>query len=370
MAGVLPVVKLFPLSESGLHGLAPLLHRWAIAHPSFIPGLHPKQICAVVQDELRARCLGPDSWLLMAESSGFTTVAGVWMSRWDSEVLGFNVAKVGPLVACGEPGFDADSAEAMLRSTLQFLEAKARTCDARVLFARVDARDPQLARALELEGFALADSIATFHIVVDDAGQLRQDGKPGEGSTAKIAGLYQSTSASVPTRELAIGSLRVAVRPFEPSDVARLQYIARSAFRHDHFHSDPRIPPAAADEVYVRWVKNSCQGRADAVLVAEEPGNPDGVSGFITCRVDQTVSAAAGIPHGVIELVAVSPEAQGKGIGVALVVGSLEWFARHGVRSIEVGTQSRNIQAMRLYQRCGFKCVAFSYTFHKWIAGP
>lgn len=365
------MVKLFPLGESNLDEIFPFLEPWAASHTSFIPDLQTKHIRALMREELQARILDHNSWLLVAESGEFAVVAGAYMSQWDSEVLGFNVAKVGPLVACGEPGFDADSAEAMLRSTLQFLEAKARTCDARVLFARVDARDPQLARALELEGFTLADSIATFHIVVDDACQLRQDGKPGEGSTAKIAALYQSTSdTSVPTRELAIGSLRVAVRPFEPSDVARLQYIARSAFRHDHFHSDPRIPPAAADEVYVRWVKDSCQGRADAVLVAEEPGNPGGVSGFITCRVDQAVSAAAGIPHGVIELVAVSPEVQGKGIGVALVVGSLEWFARHGVRSIEVGTQSRNIQAVRLYQRCGFKCVAFSYTFHKWIAGP
>lgn len=366
------MVKLFPLGESNLDEISPFLERWAASHTSFIPDLQTKHICALMREELQARILDPNSWLLVAESGEFTVVAGAYMSQWDSEVLGFNVAKVGPLVACGEPGFDPDSAEAMLRSTLQFLEAKARTCDARVLFARVDARNPQLARTLELEGFTLADSIATFHIVVDDAGQLRQDGKPGEGSTAKIAGLYQSTSdASVPTRELAsVGSLRVAVRPFKPSDVARLQYIARSAFRHDHFHSDPRIPPAAADEVYVRWVKDSCQGRADAVLVAEEPGNPGGISGFITCRLDQAVSNVAGISHGIIELVAVAPGAQGKGIGVALVLASLAWFARHGVTSIEVGTQSKNLQAMRLYQRCGFKCVGFSYTFHKWIGSP
>ncbi|HHY37756.1 MAG TPA: GNAT family N-acetyltransferase, partial [Clostridia bacterium] len=280
--------------------------------------------------------------------------------------------KIGPLVVCVEPGLNPDGAEATLRMTLQLLEAEARARGARVLFARVDARDPELLRAVEREGFTLVDSVVTFHIVMDDAGQLRQDKKPGEYSYPTIAGRDQSFfDVSVHTSELASsGSLEVTIRSFEPSDLARLQHIAKFAFRHDHFHSDPRIPPKVADEVYVTWVKNSCQGRADAVLVAEEPGNLDGVSGFITCRLDRAVLNVAGIPHGIIELVAVSPEAQGRGIGVALVLGSLEWFARHGFRSVEVGTQSRNTQAMRLYHRCGFKCVAFSHTFHKWIAGP
>jgi dTDP-4-amino-4,6-dideoxy-D-galactose acyltransferase len=144
-------------------------------------------------------------------------------------------------------------------------------------------------------------------------------------------------------------------------DLPALREIA-CAFRTGHFHADPRIGRARADALYVRWTENSLAGRADAFLVAR--GGDGRPLGFLTCRI--SAAADGQPPHGVIELVAVDPRAQGQRVGRRLVDASLRWFARAGAGSVEVGTQVDNLAAVRLYQRAGFQCAAFSHTFHRW----
>ncbi|NPV54614.1 MAG: GNAT family N-acetyltransferase [Firmicutes bacterium] len=307
----------------------------------------------------------------MIESDQLVAVAGAQVSQWDSEALGTKVTRLGPMIACERTNSSAFKGEFILRSLVRYLEAEAREQRIRVLFARVDGRDIELVRTLELEGYILADSIVTLHMTIDAEGKLVRNiaACTGQAGVAMLQPkgipevLHHDQRAILSTRGI------VSVRPFQPYDVQALRHIARCAFRHDHFHSDPLIHQSAADEVYVRWLQNSCDGRADTILVAEEPGNSPNPSGFITCRIDKTITTLTGIPHGVIELVAVSPEAQGKGVGTALVLRSLGWFAQQGVSSVEVGTQTRNLHAVRLYQKVGFRCVAFSHTFHKWLVG-
>jgi RimJ/RimL family protein N-acetyltransferase len=46
-------------------------------------------------------------------------------------------------------------------------------------------------------------------------------------------------------------------------------------------------------------------------------------------------------------------------------VGSLRWFATHGMETVEVGTQLRNIPAARLYESLGFRLAGASLTLRK-----
>jgi ribosomal-protein-alanine N-acetyltransferase len=52
---------------------------------------------------------------------------------------------------------------------------------------------------------------------------------------------------------------------------------------------------------------------------------------------------------------AVMPEMQGAGIGAALLLDDLRRFARRGVYSMTVNTQSGNTRSQRLYERYGFQ---------------
>ncbi|MEZ5144460.1 MAG: GNAT family N-acetyltransferase [Acidimicrobiales bacterium] len=56
-----------------------------------------------------------------------------------------------------------------------------------------------------------------------------------------------------------------------------------------------------------------------------------------------------------LQRLAVHPDAQGSGLGYALVVDALRWAHRRGAASMLVNTQERNGRALDLYERVGFR---------------
>jgi ribosomal-protein-alanine N-acetyltransferase len=58
--------------------------------------------------------------------------------------------------------------------------------------------------------------------------------------------------------------------------------------------------------------------------------------------------------RGYLQRLAVDPEAQGRGIGSALVYDALGWLHRKGASLALVNTQERNTRALDLYERLGF----------------
>jgi ribosomal-protein-alanine N-acetyltransferase len=56
-----------------------------------------------------------------------------------------------------------------------------------------------------------------------------------------------------------------------------------------------------------------------------------------------------------LQRIAVHPDAQGRGYGIALVQDSLRWAWRHGATLAHVNTQLKNTRAVGLYERCGFR---------------
>jgi ribosomal protein S18 acetylase RimI-like enzyme len=110
--------------------------------------------------------------------------------------------------------------------------------------------------------------------------------------------------------------------------------------------------------LYETWIEKSLSGYAQAVLVMGEPGQPEG---FVTCHTNMLEA------KGLIGLVGVSRSARGRGVGQALVLESLHWFAVQGMASAEVVTQGRNIPAQRLYQKCGFAIKEVKLWYHQWF---
>jgi dTDP-4-amino-4,6-dideoxy-D-galactose acyltransferase len=306
-----------PAAPAEIDSLRPAIERWAGARPSH--HLSPStQVDAALDAFRRIAAEGPGEVLVAGDAN--TGALGGWVPlAWDSEVLGVSAGRCTSPVWWGEG--DVDTALAAVTG------AAVRRADQSgidLLVLRADARDATLPRLLAGEGFWLADSLVTLAIALGGA-----EGGDAEAEHARA------------------------------EDLPALRTIA-CAFRTGHFHADPRIGRERADGLYVRWVENSLAGRADAFLVVRgEAGEP---LGFITCRL----GAGEAGPHGVIELVAVDPRAQGQRVGRRLVAAALRWFAQAGAASVEVGTQIDNLAAVRLYQGAGFRCAAFSHTFHRW----
>jgi ribosomal-protein-alanine N-acetyltransferase len=62
--------------------------------------------------------------------------------------------------------------------------------------------------------------------------------------------------------------------------------------------------------------------------------------------------------QGYLQRLAVDPAARRSGHGSALVYDGLRWLRRHGAERALVNTQMRNVGAVELYERCGFRRLA------------
>lgn len=61
-----------------------------------------------------------------------------------------------------------------------------------------------------------------------------------------------------------------------------------------------------------------------------------------------------GAQQGYVQRLAVAPEAEGKGIGRALLEDGLDWLGGMGTSRVLVNTQQHNLRALQLYRRRGF----------------
>lgn len=147
------------------------------------------------------------------------------------------------------------------------------------------------------------------------------------------------------------------VRPHRERDVGRLREIARISHDDTRFYADPRFPRERCDELYDTWIRRSCEGWADVVLVADRDDEPVGY-----------VSVHRRDGMGSIGLIGVDQTWRGRGVGEALVRGALGWCADVGLERCTVVTQGRNVAAQRLFERCGFRTSAVEVWFHKWFS--
>ena len=259
-------------------------------------------------------------------------IAPCELLTWDSEFWGFPVARV--------------LGEELSQARAEAIDRWCRERAVRCLYFLVGSANRQAAHAAEAAAFRLVDIRMTFERHLHGIITSEETADPFPG------GLDPALSTPSP-------GLRV--RPAEAADVCTLQRIARSAYRETRFYYDENFPRARCDALYETWIARSCQGYAQAVLVADVEGT---AVGYVTCHVLKDGSL------GSIGLVGVSGEAAGHGVGQTLVLASLDWFEARGVRTVEVVTQARNVPAQRLYQRCGFLTRQVQLWYHKWYAAP
>ena len=122
---------------------------------------------------------------------------------------------------------------------------------------------------------------------------------------------------------------------------------------YSRFYLDKNFSNNEFTKLYSEWIKKSLSGiLADEVFVCEEMG-------FVTIKIKNQDA------H--IGLIAVSEEAQGKGVGSSLLKAAENFAYTKGAKTIYVPTQITNLPACKFYQHYGFKEFSKEYTYHLWI---
>ena len=142
------------------------------------------------------------------------------------------------------------------------------------------------------------------------------------------------------------------IRQANEKDESILRQLAANAFSFDRFHKDPEINPALADKLKSDWIANALNGRSDIVFVYEVAKK---IVGFNACLLSGNTAS--------IDLIAVDPRFQGRGVGKQLVSTSQKYYSNFAER-MSVGTQSSNISSMHLYHALGFSVSKSEFTLH------
>lgn len=133
--------------------------------------------------------------------------------------------------------------------------------------------------------------------------------------------------------------------------------IANEEFKYSRFYNDDNLSKLKSEEIYLNWIKNSFNKENKFFIL---PRDNDKIQGFILFSVDRLSNSI------VIELIAVSKNYQGIGIGGKMIKALEKYGYDNNVGFIKVGTQLNNIEANNFYQRNGFKYSNCSSIYHWW----
>ncbi len=152
----------------------------------------------------------------------------------------------------------------------------------------------------------------------------------------------------------------VQIRPHEPGDRDSVLHMAETSFTFSRFHLDPRIENQVANRIKREWVGNYlCGVRGDRLTVALLDGQP---AGFLA----ELSTEHEGQRVRVIDLIAVAPGFQRRGVGRALTTNFVTSYPNQGDR-LRVGTQVANTPSLRLYTSLGFQPIQSTYVLHAHI---
>ncbi|ADU67473.1 dTDP-4-amino-4,6-dideoxy-D-galactose acyltransferase [Pantoea sp. At-9b] len=148
---------------------------------------------------------------------------------------------------------------------------------------------------------------------------------------------------------------QTGVRIAREAQIPQLRAAAASAFSLSRF----RTPWYQADDssrFYAQWIENAVRGTFDnqCLIACDEQG---ALQGFVSIREQQGDAR--------IGLLAVLPEAQGKGIGQRLLLAAADWGRVRQLNRLRVATQLSNLTAMRLYLRSGARLESTAWWFYR-----
>ena len=159
------------------------------------------------------------------------------------------------------------------------------------------------------------------------------------------------------------------IRAFQPDDLSALQAIRKRAFQpiYDSFHTLVgedvfRLEFSDWDQAQGEYLQSICAsncGKEVYVATVEEA-----IVGFVATYMNPTSR------RGEIDLNAIDPEYQGKGIGEFMYTFAISRMQAAGIKVVKVSTggDSSHVPARRAYEKAGFEVFIPSITMYQKLA--
>ena len=153
--------------------------------------------------------------------------------------------------------------------------------------------------------------------------------------------------------------INFSIKKSMPEDASELGALAKKIKWTTRYTNDENFDAKSIEKFYEEWVIKSIVGKLDDAVYHIRQNEE--ICGFISIK-------KMGINMGSIGLVGVSPDYQGKGIGVALSDFAVNYLINSmDCAAVQVVTQETNIGACKTYEKIGFIPSDHSIWLHKWI---
>jgi dTDP-4-amino-4,6-dideoxy-D-galactose acyltransferase len=124
---------------------------------------------------------------------------------------------------------------------------------------------------------------------------------------------------------------------------------------YSRFKTDVNFRSNEFEMMYTHWIKNAVSNPESIILVKLVENK---LAGFVLLSLKND--------FGRIDLIAVGEKHQKKGIGKALIQAAENICIQNGLNILKVATQGKNLNALNLYHKNGFKTIENSYIYHYW----
>lgn len=286
--------------------------------------------------EIEDLCLDGQGEVFIATEKGKTVGTLVYSDLpWDTRIVGVKMGTLKYIIVEPDIAQKQEIAKKLLSQVMEW----AVSLGIEFLLCRTYGDDLTITHMLEQKGFLLMDTLLDY-----------------------VYDLQREPLQSVPHPPLRPGTV---IRSAVEDDIEELIAMAQAAFR-DHFgrfHSDERIPRHRATQIYEEWMRSSCQGYADWILVAEVRGK---IAGCSVWKKPSSLQRGLGIQVGHYSIGAIHPDYHGQGLFSALTRAGMELF--DGVADyIEGPTDINNHPVQRAYTKLHWRICDARYSFHKWL---
>gem|GEM_PF-1762455 len=295
--------------------------------------------------------------------------AAVWEEFQGEEVPKFSVAGCPLIAACVDSPSDRQVMGVPVNKVPQFFHAEdvpteslgtfARGLDEALrpkqggfALARMDFRLFGLIGALEDCGWRLADTLNIYHC------------EPGKAFSVDASGSARNASRSSPPGGKGSAA---ALQLREPSweEVAAAFPDASEYFPNSRIFRDTRISQDTCKRFFASRLKSTFASAGSVKVGAYKDGKLAGLA-----LGDRDTGSGGKVPGGLgfLWFNAVREEWSGQGLSRPLLRAFLSAMG-NSCAHIEIGTQTDNLAANRIYQGMGLKLAATAVTLHRWF-GP
>lgn len=296
-------------------------------HPNFVSADYRSYLTelgpidAFLLAEVEQKAASADAVVTSADAHGVATVHTL---DWDSEIFGYQCARVGAIAV----------SDMYVSGVVEKIDHALKQSDTRFADVRIGLQHQDLIQEFVEHGWCIVDQLNVYFSELDE--------------------LLSETRDEV---------YPYVVRDISPDYAEDFFKQNPKLFYGTRIYNDVNISADAAELFYTRLMEATCSNSTGPMCGVWDKNE---LVGIAVGEVDAKLSTFAKAPLASLWLIGLSERLRGQGLGKTLFHAFLEQCHQQGIKYLEISTQHDNYPANKLYASSGLSLESQLITLHHW----